>query len=254
MLALISPAKRLDLDPAGHDLPCTQPALLDEASQLVAACKELTPPDLQDLMGISQNLAELNFKRFQSFARPFGRENAKPAGLTFAGDTYRGLDAPTFDKEDWNYAQDHLGILSGLYGLLRPLDWIQPYRLEMGSSLSTPRGSGLYSFWREKVTALVDRRTEGHADRRVINLASKEYIKAVDAASLSHSGISISFKEIREGKARVIGLFTKLARGTMARYLIRNRLERAEQLQDYCEDGYAYRPDLSTEVEWVFTR
>ena len=254
MLALISPAKRLDLDPTPLARRATQPALLDETQRLVARCRQLTPPDLQGLMSISEKLAELNFQRFQEFQTPFSAENAKPAALTFAGDTYAGLNAAEFDAGDWDFAQDHLGILSGLYGLLRPLDLIQPYRLEMGTRLENERGKDLYAFWKERLTALVDERTAGHEDRRVINLASKEYIKSVDPRGLAQSGVTIVFKEERGGALKTIGLFAKKARGTMASWLVRERLEDAEELKGFSELGYGYREDLSSEVEWVFTR
>jgi len=254
VLALISPAKRLDLSPSPWGAHATQPALLDQSQRLVACCRKLTPPDLQGLMSISEALAELNFQRFQDFQTPFTAQNAKPAALTFAGDTYAGLNASEFDQADWDFAQGHLGILSGLYGLLRPLDLIQAYRLEMGTRLANERGKDLYAFWKERLTALVDERTAGHSDRRVINLASKEYIKAVDPRALAESGVSIAFKEERGGALKVIGLFAKKARGTMASWMIRERLEDAEGLKGFTELGYGYREDLSSEVEWVFTR
>lgn len=254
MLALISPAKRLDLDPTPWGARATQPALLDETERLLERCRQLTPPDLQGLMSISEALAELNFQRFQEFETPFTPENAKPAALTFAGDTYLGLNASEFEAGDWEFAQDHLGILSGLYGLLRPLDLIQAYRLEMGTRLDNERGKDLYAFWKERLTALVNERTAGHRDRRVINLASKEYIKAVDPRGLAQSGITVAFKEERGDALKVIGFFAKKARGTMASWMIRERLEDAEGLKGFTELGYGYREDLSSEVEWVFTR
>ena len=255
MFALISPAKRLNEDPWNDEaLSCTQPALLEQALGLVDVCRELSPPDLQRLMKISEPLAELNFTRFQDFSAPFSAGNAKPAGLTFAGDTYVGLAAETFDEQDWAFAQEHLGILSGLYGLLRPLDFMQAYRLEMGTRLQTARGKSLYDYWGQRVTELVNERTAQHADRRVINLASKEYIKVVDPRSLAASGITMTFKEVKQGKARVIGLFAKKARGSMARWMVKHRVERAEDLRAFDEGGYEFRPDLSSDVEWVYTR
>ncbi|MBL4850148.1 MAG: peroxide stress protein YaaA [Planctomycetes bacterium] len=254
MLALISPAKRLDLEPWSIGRRPTQPDLLAETELLADRCRALTPPDLRELMSISEALAELNFNRFQEFATPFTPKNAKPAALTFAGDTYTGLDAPSFDEGDWAFAQSHLGILSGFYGLLRPLDLIQPYRLEMGTRLENERGRNLYDFWREPLTDLVNARTAGHADRRVINLASKEYIKAVNSRELAESGVSIVFKEIRGESSKVIGLFAKKARGAMASWLVRERLEDAEALKGFTDLGYAYRESLSSDVEWVFTR
>ncbi|MGE0709738.1 MAG: peroxide stress protein YaaA [Planctomycetota bacterium] len=251
MLALISPAKRLDEAPLARPIPLTQPALLEDATALAAVCAGLTPPELEELMGVSEKIAQLNFERFQAFSPPLHAGNAKPAVLTFAGDTYAGLQAPGWDAADFGFAQDHLGILSGLYGLLRPLDLIQPYRLEMGTRLRTARGKDLYAWWGARVTALVNERTAGHADRRVINLASQEYIKVVDPAALAGGGVSVVFKE---ASGKVVGLFAKRARGAMARYLVRNRLERAEQLQAFDEDGYAFRPERSSEVEWVYSR
>lgn len=254
MLALISPAKRLDLSPWTSAHAPTQPALLEEIRLLAKRCRALTPPDLIGLMSISDNLAELNFTRFQEFSLPFTSKNAKPAALAFAGDTYLGFQAETLEAEAWEFAQDHVGILSGLYGLLRPLDLIQPYRLEMGTRLDNSRGKDLYAFWTDRVTALVNERTQGHADRRVINLASREYIKVVDPRRLEGSGLTMSFKEVRGGKPKVIALMAKRARGSMARWIARERIEQSEDLKAFSEDGYAYRRDLSTDLEWVFTR
>lgn len=254
MLALISPAKRLDLGPWTSEHAPTQPALIDDLKLLSKRCRELTPPDLIQLMSISDKLAELNFSRFQDFSLPFTPANAKPAALAFAGDTYAGLQAGTLEPEAWEFAQEHIGILSGLYGLLRPLDLIQPYRLEMGTRLKNARGKDLYAFWTDRVTHLVNQRTRGHADRRVVNLASREYIKVVDPRRLEGGGLTMAFKEIRAGKPKVIGFMAKRARGTMARWIARERIEQAEDLKAFGEDGYSYRKDLSTDLEWVFTR
>lgn len=254
MLAVLSPAKSLDLAPLARDLPVTEPRLGEDIAALSEVTRRLGPADLKGLMGISDNLAELNHERFQRFSWPFTRDNAKPAALTFAGDTYAGLKAHELDDDALRWAQDHLGILSGLYGLLRPLDLMQAYRLEMGTRLATPRGKNLYAFWGDRVTREIDRLTEGHADRTLVNLASNEYARVIALDRLAGGHVTPVFKEIKDGRPRVIGLVAKRARGMMARWIIDQRVTRREQLRDFTVDDYAFAPSLSTEREWVFTR
>lgn len=254
MLALLSPAKKLHAPDFASSSQNTQPALLADAEVLAKQTRGLSRAGLQSLMGISEKLADLNFERFQAFSTPFHAENAHPAALSFAGDTYQGLAAWTLPEEDLRFGQNRLGILSGLYGLLRPLDLMQPYRLEMGTSLKNPRGENLYEFWRQAITQEICDRLENHEDKRVINLASKEYFRAVDTSRLPAPVVTPVFRENKDGKSRTIGFMAKKARGTMARYILTRRLEEAESLKDFAEEGYTYQPQLSDETTWVFTR
>ncbi len=259
MLILISPAKKLDFSTAGFSSstgapPHSQPEFIEDAEILAERARKLTRGDLSRLMKISDKLADLNYDRFKSFSLPFNLENAKQAGLAFSGDTYKGLDFPSLDKDDMAFAQEHLRILSGLYGLLKPLDLIQPYRLEMGTRLSNPRGENLYDFWRRDVTAAVNKAAARHADKTVINLASQEYISALDKGALKGPFLTPVFKEIKNGKARIIGLMAKRARGMMARYIIEKRLEKPDALKKFREGNYAYQADQSTPEALVFTR
>jgi len=254
MYALISPAKRLDLEPLGACTTTSLPDMLDESEKLVKKTRSLSKKKLAALMKLSDGLAELNYERFQAWSTPFTEDNAKPAALTFAGDTYMGLDAGSLDTTDLEWAQDRLGILSGLYGLLRPLDLIQPYRLEMGTSLPTRRGKNLYAFWGDRLTKSINERTAGHTNRSVINLASKEYFSAVQPKALAGGVITPAFKEVKNGQAKVVGFMAKKARGMMARHIIQGRFEDPESLKDFSEGGYRYQPEQSTENTWVFSR
>jgi hypothetical protein len=202
----------------------------------------------------SDKLADLNFQRFKDFSTPFTLGNAKQAALVFNGDTYVGLDATTLKPKDMTFAQDHLRILSGLYGLLRPLDLIQPYRLEMGARFQPPESNNLYGFWNGQLTEAINDATDGHKDRSLINLASVEYFKAVQESGLEGPVITPVFKEVKSGVAKVLSLFAKRARGAMARYIIEHRMNDPEQIKSFDTDGYAHRPDLSEGNTWVFTR
>ena len=253
MYAILSPAKKL-VTPLRQHSGITTPELAEDADQLVRVMRDKTPDNLKTLMGISENLAQLNVERFQTYTTPFTRDNSTPAALTFAGDTYQGLQADTLSDEDLTYAQMHVGILSGLFGLLRPLDLMQPYRLEMGTRLETDRGKNLYQFWGDKITDLINGATKGHADRSVINLASKEYFSAVVPAKLEGPVITPVFKDVRNGKAKVISFLAKRARGSMARYIIDERIETAQDLKGFSSGGYTFKPEVSTNTEWVFER
>ena len=253
MYALLSPAKRLDLAPFPAP-PTTLPDLLEDSEALVKKARTLSKKKLGELMKISDSLAELNKERFENWSAPFTSDNAKAAALSFAGDTYVGLDATSLSEDDLLWAQDRVGILSGLYGVLRPLDLIQPYRLEMGTSLATRRGKNLYAFWGERLTALINERLADHQDPTVINLASKEYFTAVKPQLLTGSVVTPSFKEIKDGKAKVIGFMAKKARGMMARHIIQNRLESPEDLKAFNAGGYRFQPEQSDAQTWVFTR
>ena len=254
MLAVVSPAKKLDTSPINRSLDLTQPALLDQASVLAGTAKRLGPADLQSLMGISEKLADLNHDRFQQFNTPFTPDNSKPAVLTFNGDTYTGLDAPTLTDSDLEWAQSHIAILSGLYGLLRPLDLIQPYRLEMGTKLETTKGRNLYEFWGDQITDQINERMKDHSNRTLINLASNEYFKSVRNPSLQGDVVTPAFKEIRDGQPKMISFMAKRARGMMARFIVENRIDTPEGLKEFTSGGYAYNPELSSGSTWTFTR
>ncbi len=254
MLALISPAKKLDFESETTMENHSQPDFLDKADLLVGAAKKLSRTKLAQTMHLSDSLAELNFQRFRDFSTPFNLGNAKQAALVFNGDTYVGLQAPSFDESDFAFAQEHLRILSGLYGLLRPLDLIQPYRLEMGARFSPPRKKDLYDFWQGDLTAAVINVLSGHKDKTIINLASNEYFKALDKKQLKDNLVTPAFKETKDGETRMIGLFAKQARGMMARFMVKNRVEDPEVLKDFNLGGYKYQKKLSDENQWVFTR
>lgn len=253
---VISPAKAMNFEPppngAGRLLPLTTPALKEDIAVLDKTTRKLRKADLRRLMGISEALADLNHARFQAFDPAV--EDGLQAAIAFNGDVYQGLDARSLDKPAFAWAQDHLRILSGLYGLLRPADAIQPYRLEMGTRLKTRRGASLYAFWGDRISKALNAEAEGHADRSLINLASQEYFGAVDRKALKLPVVTCLFKEERDGEARQISFFAKKARGLMARYAIDHRIDRPEGLKDFTVEGYRFRPDASTAEEWVFAR
>ncbi len=254
MLALLSPAKSLDFSPSPSDLPTTTPELVGFAKTIAKVARTLSTADIKRLMDLSDKLAELNHGRFQGWGKSGNAGLAKQAALAFNGDTYLGLEAKSLSHDDLGWAQDHVRILSGLYGLLRPLDSIEPYRLEMGTRLSNPRGPDLYAFWQGRLAPLLDKAVRGHAAAVVVNLASEEYAKAVEAKSLKARFITPTFREERDGKSRVIGLMAKRARGSMARFMIQNRLEHPEGLKDFTSGGYAFQAAQSNDITWVFSR
>jgi len=254
MLTLLSPAKKLNMDPAQTGLDITQPRLNGDMREIAAVAKQQSADDLKRLMHISDNLAELNYERFKAFNLNNQSNSAKPAGLAFDGDVYWGLDAKTLDDDTLAYAQDHLRILSGLYGLLRPMDAIQPYRLEMGTKLENPRGANLYKFWGTKIADQLNADLTGHDDTAIVNLASNEYFKAVDKKALGRDVISAKFLNVKDGQARALMYYAKHARGSMARWIMDNRVDRVDGLKDFNADGYKLDPAASSENELVFTR
>lgn len=256
MLALLSPAKSLDLTPPPVAVEATQPVLLEESARLVAVARRLSATEIGALMKVSPTLAERTRDRFHAFVLPFDGINALPAALTFDGAVYRGLAARELGADDLAWAQERLGILSGLYGLLRPLDLIQPYRLEMGTRLKTQRGANLYGFWGDRITRRIREVVAGHDDPTVVNLASVEYFKAVRPKGLHGSVVACVFEEWQEGPedGRVVAVYAKRARGLMARYLIDARIDRAEGLKEFDAEGYRFQAGRSTESRWVFAR
>lgn len=258
MLAVISPAKKLDTTPVSpmRGAPFTEPALLADAKVAHAAAKKLSTKALGELMDLSEALAELNHDRFQVWKveHRLGDNDCKPAALMFAGEVYSGLEASTLSAKTLAYAQDHLAILSGLYGVLRPLDLIQPYRLEMGSKLVTRRGKDLYQFWGERLAKLINERAGAHADPTLVNLASTEYMKAVPRKALTVPVRDVAFKELKDGKAVTLMLFAKRARGLMARFIIEQKVDNALGLKDFASDDYRFDPARSNDAEWVFSR
>jgi len=254
MLTVISPAKTLDYETPPATESFTQPAHLTQSRKLIRRLRELSAGDLSGLMHISNSLAELNQQRFKQWKTPFKPDNARQALFAFKGDVYIGLDAYSLRPEDIDFAQDHLRILSGLYGLLRPLDLMQPYRLEMGTRLDTDQGSNLYQFWDERITRSLNRELRQSNTKTLINLSSGEYFKSVKPKKLRADIVTPAFKEYRDGQYKFIQFFAKKARGLMARYLIDHRVDRADGLKDFNYEGYAYDPSLSDEREWVFTR
>lgn len=254
MLALISPAKKLDFKSEWNANMFSHPELLNHSQQLISKLKTFTPSNLQRLMKLSDKLVELNHQRYQRWLAPFTIDNARPAIYAFRGDTYVGLDADSLTQDDIGYAQAHLGILSGLYGLLKPCDLIQAYRLEMSTKLVTERGVNLYGFWGDALTEACNKAVNDHQDKTVISLASNEYIKAIRPKKLENGFITCHFKELRHDTPKTIGLFAKRARGMMARYIIQNRLETPESLMAFNDAGYLFIDALSDEANYVFVR
>lgn len=252
MLAVLSPAKRLHEGPRVADLPATRPDLLDDAAHLADRARALGAGGLARVMGISDALAAQNADRFARWA-PEPADGRQAARL-FAGDTYVGLDAATLSADDLAWAQDRVAILSGLYGALRPLDVIAPYRLEMGTRFDTGRGGDLYAFWGDRVARALAARLADHDHRVVINLASSEYVGAIDRDALGVPVIDLVFQDVKGGKARTLGFFAKQARGAMARAMIQHRATDPAQLKALSPLGYTFEPALSEDHRWVFRR
>ncbi|WP_163577940.1 peroxide stress protein YaaA [Halomonas faecis] len=254
MLSVISPAKSLDFETPPTTAHYTQPDLLDRSQTLVDILRGYSPQRLSELMGISDKLAGLNAARFAEWQPPFTPENAKPAAQAFQGDVYQGLAADTFSDTDSAFAQDHLRILSGLYGLLRPLDLIQPYRLEMGTRLENPAGKDLYAFWKPLLTEELGKAVAASGSPVLLNLASNEYFKAIDPKRLKARIITPVFKDEKNGKLKIISFYAKKARGLMAAWVIRQRLDDPDGLKDFDIAGYRYNATLSEGDTLVFTR
>lgn len=254
MLITISPSKGQDFEVPAPVSDYTIPDSLDDSLLLNKEARKLSSEDIQALMTVSDNLAKLNEKRFKNFRTPFTLDNAKQALFAFKGDVYTGISAVQFSEEDIHYAQDHLRMLSGLYGALKPLDLIQPYRLEMKTKLENPRGTNLYQFWDDRITLKLNETLETHQEKTLINLASNEYFKAVKTKLLTGRLLTINFKESKGGKVRVIAIFAKRARGMMTDYIIRNRIEKSEEIKKFNVAGYQYSKELSDDKQWTFVR
>ena len=254
MLIVLSPAKTLDFESPLTTKTATQPDFLDESQQLVDQLRRFSPAELSRLMGISDPLAVLNAERYATWARPFTPANARPAVLAFNGDVYEGLAAPTLSAADLKFAQTHLRILSGLYGLLRPLDLIQPYRLEMGIPLLNARGKNLYAFWGERLAEALNAAAGAARADALVNLASEEYFKAVVPKKLTVPVIQPVFEDWSRGQYKVVSFHAKRARGLMARHVVTQHLESVEGLKSFAAEGYAYDAGASDGQRWVFRR
>lgn len=254
MLSVISPAKTLDFESAAGTRRATQPEFIDRAAELVDDARELDPASIRNLMGVSEAIASLNHQRFMDWHQPFSTDNAKQAMLAFKGDVYTGLEAETMSSAQLAYAQKHLRILSGLYGLLRPLDLMQPYRLEMGLRFANRGGKNLYEFWGEDLTRSLNRQLKKSGSAVLVNLASNEYFKAVKPALLDADVVTPVFKDLKNGKYRVLSFFAKKARGQMARYIIDREINSLAGLKKFRGGAYRYNAAESTARELVFTR
>lgn len=254
MISLLSPAKSLD-----YESPClieqsTQPRLKSDTAELIEELKSLSLEEVGSLMNISDKLALLNHERFQSFASSFSKKNSRQAILAFTGDVYQGMNLSDWSAGDFTTAQENIRILSGLYGVLRPLDLMQPYRLEMGTSLVNARGKNLYQFWGDRITGLLNKDLEKSNSNVVVNLASNEYFSAVIPSGLNGQVISPVFKDEKKGKYKIISFYAKKARGMMADYIVKNKLKESEDLREFSTGGYAYDAESSTVDKPVFLR
>lgn len=254
MLTVISPAKTLDFKSPPVTKKTSNHEFINHSIELVELMRKQSPRKLSKLMHISPKLAELNVDRYHRWKLPFSPANAKQAVLAFKGDVYLGLEAETYSQRDFNFAQKNLRILSGLYGLLKPLDLIQPYRLEMGTKLKNKNGKDLYSFWGESITNSIVHELRSHRNKALINLASIEYFKSVKPELLPDKVITPVFKDFNNGSYKVLGFFAKKARGYMASFIIKNRISKLDQIKEFDVDGYRFNDNFSTETQWVFTR
>lgn len=254
MLVLLSPSKTQDFSATDKVAKPTQPELLSESEVLMKELRTLSPDEIGDLMHISAKLSDLNYERYHAFHTPFTPANAKPAALAFKGDVYDGLDAETLSTAQLNYAQHCLRILSGLYGLLRPLDLIQAYRLEMKIPLRNPRGKDLYQFWGNRITDTLNAHLAQEKTDTIINLASHEYFKAVNTPKLKGKLVTVHFKEDKGGTLKIVALFAKRARGMMARHIVEHQIEDVHGITTFNEAGYIFKPQLSTQTELIFAR
>lgn len=254
MLIVISPAKTLDYDTKPRTRTFTTPDYLDDSEQLINRARKYSVLDIMELMAVSKKIAELNFERFDAWKTPFTTENAKQAVLAFKGDVYTGLEAESFSAADFKFAQKHLRILSGLYGLLRPLDLMQPYRLEMGRKIDTDRGKNLYEFWGSKITDGINQQLKKVKSDTLVNLASNEYFKSVKPKLLNGKIITPEFKDYKNGEYKMMGVYAKKARGQLSRFVIQNQITEPEAMKEFNVDGYKFNKKMSSDLKWVFIR
>ena len=254
MLFLLSPAKSLDYESPLGDVPHSQPLFVSQSAELVSVLRRQSPQQIAELMDLSDKLAALNAARYEAWSPKFTSSNSRPAVLAFNGDVYDGLDAKSLKPRDLEWAQEHVCILSGLYGVLRPLDWMQPYRLEMGTRLATPRGKDLYQFWGTQIADHLNQRQMEQKHPVIVNLASQEYFKAVDRRTLKARVIDCVFEDWKGGQYKIISFFAKRARGLMARYAITHRIASPKKLEAFDLDGYAFDAAVSGPERLVFRR
>ncbi len=254
MKIIISPAKKIDSSKDRNDIPFSEPCFLNKSIELVNILKEFSPTELSRLMGVSANLGLLNSDRYLSWSLPFNLNNAKQAILSFKGSVFSAMNTEDFNKTDFDFAQKHLRILSGLYGILRPLDLIQPYRLEMGTKIRTENAKDLYQFWRETLTCNLAEEIADKKTRCLLNLASNEYSKSLNLKELGVPIVTPVFKDFKDGKLKVISFFAKKARGNMCRYIIKNKINSYKKLVDFSEEGYIFDKDISSNSEFIFVR
>ena len=254
MLIVVSPSKTLDYDNPPKTKVFTQPDYLQNSQELITRLRQLSSPDISKLMSVSQKIADLNFDRYKTWNKKFTEKNAKQCVLAFKGDVYTGLDAESFTSKDFTFAQKHFRVLSGLYGLLRPLDLMQAYRLEMGTKLDTNHGKNLYQFWGSTITEGLNAQLKKTKSNYLINLASNEYFKAVKPKELNAEIITPAFKEYKDGEYKMIGIYAKKARGLLSRYIIQNQLTDPEDMKSFNEEGYKFNNKLSRGNTWVFSR
>lgn len=254
MLVLLSPSKSLDFESTVPVSTHSIPPFLDDSQRLIEVLRELSRADLKELMSISDNLADLNYDRYREFERPFSPENARQALYAFTGDVYTDFQLDEYTQDDVDFAQEHIRILSGLYGVLRPLDLMQPYRLEMGTRLKNPRGKNLYEFWGSKITELLNTSLAEQTSKAVINLASNEYFKSVDKKALDGQLITPVFRDRKGDTYKIVAFWAKRARGAMADYIVRERITDPERLKGFGASGYYFSDERSTESEYVFLR
>lgn len=254
MLITLSPSKGQDFETPALSKTCSKPDALKDSELLIKDLRKIRQKDIQRLMSVSENIAKLTAERYKSFNTPFTVKNAKQAIFAFKGDVYSGIDIEKYKEADLKYAQNHLRILSGLYGCLRPLDLIQPYRLEMKTKLQNARGDNLYQFWGDRITDALNKELEKQKQPVLVNLASNEYFKAVKPKQLKGRLLNINFKETKDGKTRVVAIFAKRARGMMTDYILRNRIEKPEDIRKFKQGGYRFNKELSDDRQWTFER
>jgi len=254
MLITLSPSKGQDFETPALSKTCSKPESLKDSELLIKELRKIKQQDIQQLMNVSENIARLTADRYKSFNTPFTPKNAKQAIFAFKGDVYSGIEIEKYKEADLVYAQNHLRILSGLYGCLRPLDLIQPYRLEMKTKLHNVRGENLYQFWGDRITDELNKELDKQKQPVLVNLASNEYFKSVKPKQLKGRLLNINFKETKDGKTRVVAIFAKRARGMMTDYILRNRIEKPEDIKKFKMGGYRFRKELSDDRQWTFER